>query len=135
MKISLLPITKFAVLVSGVVPFVFAMVSILSPALTHRLFWPPPLEPMPLPVLRFTAASYLGFTAGMAYVLVRNDWRVASAYLVTAGTYNALSVVVALWTALTPPGVPLIMWLYVVLALIYLGVLVIAWRQQTASAG
>ena len=90
---------------------------------------------MPLPVLRFTGASYLGFTAGMAYVLYKNDWRAATAYLVTAGTYNALSVLVALWTALTPPGVPLIMWLYIVLALIYLGVLVLAWRQQAASTG
>ena len=129
----LLPLTKFGVVVSGVVPFVFAMAMLLSPSLTNSVLWPPPFEPLSVPILRYTAAAYLSFTIGMVYVLAQNDWRIARSYLVVAGSYNALSILISLLTAVTPPGIPPIVWLYILLAFIYLAVLVLAWRQQSTQ--
>jgi hypothetical protein len=58
---------------------------------------------------------------------------VAQGFLAVTGTYNALSLVVSLFLAVTPPGIPVIVWLYVVLAIIYLVMLYLAWQRQNAS--
>lgn len=133
MKTALLPITRLAVIVSGVVPAVFALVMILAPNLLNSLFWPPPFEPLGQAIRLYSAASYLAYTAGMIYTLGRNDWRVAQGFLWVAGVYNALSVVVSLVLAVTAPGIPAIVWLYILLAIIYLVLLALAWRQQQAA--
>jgi hypothetical protein len=45
-----------------------------------------------------------------------------------------MNVIITLLAALTPPGVPPVMWAYVALALLYLPALVWAWRQESAQA-
>jgi hypothetical protein len=129
-----LPITRFLVVVSAVVPLVFASVMITSPALANSLIWPAPFEPVPAVAQLYVAMSYLSLTIGGFYALSRNTWEAAKAYLSVAGTYVALSLVLSLVVALTPPGVPLVVWLYVVLAALHSAVLVVAWRQESGRA-
>jgi hypothetical protein len=130
MKTPLKPLTRSALLISGVVPAIFALIMIFAPDLQNSLVFPPPFEPQGRAIMLFTAASYLAFTAGMIYSFTQQDWNVARGFLAVSGSYNILSMVVTLLLAVTPPGVPLIAWLYFVLALIYVALLVIVWRQQ-----
>jgi magnesium-transporting ATPase (P-type) len=132
MKNSLLPLTRLIVLASGGVSAIFALIQIFAPGLQNSLIFPPPFEPQGRAIMLFTAASYLAFGGGMILTLRRNDWKVAQGFLAVTGTYNALCIVVSLFLAATPPGLPLIVWLYVLLAVIYLVMLYIAWRQQSA---
>jgi lysylphosphatidylglycerol synthetase-like protein (DUF2156 family) len=134
MKTPLKPLTRFALIISGVVPAVFALIMIFAPGLLNSLLFPPPFEPLGRAIMLFTAASYLSLTTGMIYSLTQQDWRVARGFLAVTGSYNVLSIIVSLLLAVNPPGVPLIVWLYVVLALIYVTLLVICWRQQDSQS-
>jgi hypothetical protein len=96
--------------------------------------FPPPFEPQGRAIMLFTAASYLAFTVGMIYSLTQQDWQVARGFLAVSGGYNILSMVVTLLLAVTEPGVPPISWLYFVLALIYVALLVVVWRQQNSES-
>lgn len=134
MKTPLKPLTRLALIISGVVPAVFALIMIFAPGLQNSLVFPPPFEPQGRAIMLFTAASYLAFTVGMIYSLTQQDWQVAQGFLAVSGGYNILSIVVTLLLAVTAPGVPLIAWLYFVLALIYVALLVMVWRQQASQS-
>jgi hypothetical protein len=55
-------------------------------------------------------------------------------YLAINGPFVAISVVLTLLAARTPPGLPLILQLYIVLALLYTPQVLWVWRQESARA-
>ena len=134
MNKSLLPLTKFGIVMSAVVPFVFALAQLFAPGLLDSFLWAPPFEPIPAVALRYIAASYLALTLGGAYTLQKNSWSTARGFLAVAGSYVAIAVIVSLVSAATPPGVPPILWLYVFLGIIYVALLPVAWRRESARA-
>jgi hypothetical protein len=133
MKSTLLPITRLALYATGIVPAIFALIMIFAPSLHNSLVFPPPFDPMGGAIRLFTAASYLAFTVGMLVALSRNEWRVAYGVLAVSGSYNLFSLVAGLVLAFTQPGIPPIVWLYNLLAVIYIVVVGMAFRQQEGA--
>jgi hypothetical protein len=134
MNKPLQPLTKLLVAASAIVPVVFSVFQLFLPDLANGLFWPPPFEPISVVGLRYYAAAYLALGVGGFYALRQNSWDVARGYLAFAGPYVAISLVFSVLTALTPPGVPAIVWLYVFLATLYVALFVVVWRQQGSRA-
>ncbi len=136
MNNSLLPWTKVVLAVSAIVQLVVALIALfdafVGPNAIQNFFWPPPFEPWPTPIRFYNAALYLAMSLVAAYALLQNTWSIARTYLAIAGLYVALSVVASIVMALRPPGVPTIVWLYVLLAILYLPQVVWVWRQQSA---
>lgn len=58
---------------------------------------------------------------------------VGRTYLAIAGPYNVLSIVLALMAAASIRGIPPIMWLYVVLAFIYIPLVAWSWRREARA--
>ena len=127
------PLTRLLILASAVVPAIFAVGQLFLPDLVNSLLWPPPFEPIPAVTLRYLAMAYLALTARGFYAVIQNDSRVGLGYLAFAGPYVVLSLVLSIITAITPPGVPSIAWLYVFLAAIYTVIFVMVWRQESAQ--
>jgi hypothetical protein len=50
-------------------------------------------------------------------------------YFAFSFTYNAMAIIVSLIAAITN-GIPLIMWLYVLLAILYLSIVAFTWMRQ-----
>jgi len=82
--------------------------------------------------LRFDGAVYIAMGLGALYALYQNSWSAARAFLVIGASYVAISTVLSILAIVTPPGAPLMLWVYVVLALMYLPLVVIAWVRQSA---
>ena len=131
---GLLPLTKLTLAVSALVQFVFGAADLFAKPLVDAFLWPPPLEAWPTLALQYNGALYLASALGAAYALSQDHWYAARTYLAIAGPYNALSIVLALLAAATPPGIPPIMWLYVVLALVYVPVVAWVWSRESARA-
>jgi len=55
--------------------------------------------------------------------------------LAIAGPFVAGSVILTLLAAVTPPGIPLILWIYILLALLYTPQVVWVWRKESARNG
>ena len=53
-------------------------------------------------------------------------------YLAINGPFVALSILVTVLAALTPPGIPLILYIYILLALLYTPQVVWVWYQESA---
>jgi hypothetical protein len=123
------PLTRFVVAMSALVPLVFSIPLLFAPGFWNDTVLPEPLAPTAEETLRYVAAAYLSLTAGGLYALVRNDWRVAQGFLACAAPYVALALVVSLVNAASP-GVPSVVWLYVVLAAAYIVLTPIVWRRQ-----
>jgi hypothetical protein len=134
MNKSLLPLTKLVLAVSAVVLGVFGLSWLVAPGFVNSVLWPPPFQPIPPLWLRYDAALYLTMSLGGAYALYQNNWIAARSYLAITGPYIAMNIVLTLVAALTPPGVPLVMWAYLALALVYLPTVVWVWLQETARA-
>ena len=126
----LLPLTRLLVFMSGFVPLVFGGAMAVAPGFVNDFLWPRPLDPVPRPTLLFLAASSFALTAGAAYALRRDDWRVASGFLGFSGPYVALSIVAALITAAIR-GAPAILWLYVALACCYVPLAIVVWVRES----
>lgn len=133
MNNSLTQWTKLVLIVSTVVQVVFGAGALVSQAFWNGLFMPAPLPPsQPVLLLQYFGWLFLTNAAGAAFSLRENDWSAARVYLFIAGLFVAGSVVLTLIAAFTPPGIPFILWGYVVLAALYLPSIVYAWRQQSA---
>jgi len=74
---SLLPLTRFVIAMSAIVPFVLGLGMFFAPAFVNRFLWPPPFEPVPAVVLRYQAVAYFALTLGGAYAFRQNDWGTA----------------------------------------------------------
>ncbi len=129
---TLLPLTKLVLLVSAAVQLVMSLAALFAPALVRSILYPPPLEPSGTLAIQFFGAFYLASAFAAVYALRQNDWIAARTYLALAGPFVALCVVLTLIAALTPPGVPPIMWIYLGLSAAYLPIVAWVWRQQTA---
>ena len=134
MNQPLLPFTKIVLVISTVVQLVFGVLAVFTPALMNAVFLPPPLEPSGVLVYHYFGGLYLANSLGAAYALYQNNWIAARTYLAISGPFIALSVIFTVLAALTPPGVPPIVWLYVLLSVIYLPSVAWAWRQESARA-
>ena len=130
----LLPLTRLILITSAVVQAVFALADLFAPSLVNTLFWPAPFEPLPSLWLRFEAAVYLAMGLGAIYALYQNSWIAARTFLAIGGSYVAMCVIMSILAIVTPPGAPLIMWVYLALALIYLPLVATAWVRQSGQA-
>ena len=131
MNRTLLPLTKLVLVVSAVVQLAFGVGAFLRP------FWngfvmPAPLDPAPTLVLQYFGALFLANSLGTFVALREGEWPVARLYLLIAGTFVGMSVILTLLAAITPPGIPPILWGYVVLAALYLPQVVWVMRLQSA---
>lgn len=128
----LLPLTRLILAVSAVVQTVFALLNLFAPGLVDALIWPAPFEHIPALWLRFDGVVYIAMGLGALYALTQNSWIAARAFLVIGASYVAMCIVLAVIAIATPPGAPLIMWVYLVLALIYLPLVALTWTRQSA---
>jgi len=136
MKQPLLRWTKVVLLTSAVVQFVFGAAALFSQSLWNSFFMPPPLDPSgPLLMLQFFGLLFLTNSLGAAYALVQDNWTSARMYLVINGPFVAISILLTLLAGLTPPGIPFILWGYIVLALLYVPQVIWVWRQESARYG
>ena len=129
---SLLPFTRLVLIVSAVVQLVFGIIGEFSISLLNGLVWTAPLPPWPPEVAHYAFINYLGGAVAAAYALYQGSWPGARVYFAYSFSYIVLSVFVTILAAATPPGIPLIMWLYVFLSVLYLPAVVWAWRQESA---
>ena len=132
MNKSLLPLTKLVLTVSATVLAIFGLELVFAPLSIHNITWPPPFEPIPAVWRHYDGVTWIALAVGALYSLRQNTWLTARLYLVIAGLMVALQVIVTVITAITPPGVPVIAWLYFVLAIIYLPIVFVVWRQESA---
>jgi len=132
----LLPWTKVVLGTSAVVQFVFGAAALLSASLWNSVFMPAPLAlSQPVLLLQFFGWLFLTNCLGAAYALRQNNWIAARMYLAIAGPFVAGSVILTLLAAVTPPGIPLILWIYILLALLYTPQVVWVWRKESARNG
>ena len=130
---GLLTWTKVVLGISAVVQFIFGAGALFSQSLWNSFFMPAPLQPStPLLLLQYFGAIFLANAIGAAYAYWQNTWPAARTYLLMAGLFVGASIVLTLMTALTPPGIPLILWLYIVLAITYVPQVVWVWMQEAA---
>ncbi len=134
MEKTLLPLTKLVLAVSAIVQIISGLVGLLGAELARSILYPPPLTPVPVLAMQYVGAFYLANALGAASALRQNEWHAARTYLIIAGTFVAISLIVTLVSALTPPGLPAIFWLFIALSLIYLPLVAWAWRQESARA-
>ena len=133
MKQPLLRWTKVVLATSAVVQFIFGAAALFSQSLWNSLFMPLPLPPSGPPLLlQFFGLLFLTNSLGAAYALIQDNWIAARMYLAINGPFVALSILVTILAALTPPGIPLILYLYILLALLYTPQVVWVWRQESA---
>jgi hypothetical protein len=130
---TLMTWTKVVLIISAVTQFAFGAGALFSESLWNSFFMPAPLPPSsPLLLLQYFGALFLANSIGAAYAYRQDIWPAARTYLLMAGLFVGASVVLTLMAALTPPGIPLILWLYLFLAGTYLPQVVYVWLQETA---
>ena len=83
-------------------------------------------------VANFAAINYLGTVIAAVYALYQGSWTGARVYFAFSFPYNAKAIIVAPVTAATS-GVPPIMWLYVLLAVLYLPTVAFVWKRQSGG--
>ena len=128
---ALLPFTRLVLIVSAIVQLVFGVIGEFAIDLWNGLLWTAPLAPWPPEVAHFAFLNYLGGAVAAAYALYQNSWPGARVYFAYSFSYIVLSLAVSIITAITT-GVPLIIWLYVLLSVLYLPAVAWAWRQESA---
>jgi hypothetical protein len=128
---ALLPFTRLVLAVSAVVQLVFGVVGLLFTDLWNSFFWTAPLAPWPKEVANFAFLNYIATAIAAAYALYQGKWSGARVYLAFSFPYIVMSVIAVLVTAASP-GVPLIMWLYVLLSVLYLPAVAYAWVSQSS---
>ena len=127
-----LHLTRY-VLITGITGhLLFGVVTLFLPQLIHHYLWPPPLEQVPDLWLRYDAAVDLALAFSGIYALLQNNWIAARTFLFMSGGYVALLFVVTIVFLLTVHGRPLMIWLYILLGLLYLPLILVTWRQESA---
>ena len=130
---TLLPFTKFVLVVSAVVQLIFAVIGLFLTDLWNNLIWSAPLTPWPKEVASMAFLSYVATAAAAAYALYQGNWSGARVFLVFGFVYNLLSVITVFIIA-TSISVPPIMWVLVALGIIYLPVVAYIWQRQSRGA-
>jgi len=133
MKQPLMRWTKVVLATSAVVQFIFGAAALFSQSLWNSVFMPAPLPPsQPVLLLQFFGLLFLTNSFGAVYALMQDNWIAARMYLVINGPFVALSILVTVIAALTPPGIPFILYLYILLAVLYVPQVVWVWRRESA---
>lgn len=127
---ALLPFTRLVLAVSAAVQLVFGVVGLLFTDLWNSFFWTAPLAPWPREVATFAFLNYIATAVAAAYALYQGKWSGARVYFAFSFPYIVMSVIAVLVTAASP-GVPTIMWLYVLLSVLYLPAVAYAWASQS----
>jgi hypothetical protein len=71
---------------------------------------------------------------GKPFSSYQNTCVAARTYLAITGPYIAMNIVLTLIAAVSPPGVPPVMWAYLVVALLYLPMVVWVWLRERAQS-
>jgi hypothetical protein len=129
-SMQLLPFTKLVLVVSALVQLIFGLTGLVFTDVWNGLFWTAPLAPWPAEVARFAFLNYLATAIAAAFALYQGSWSGARVYFAFAFPYIVMSVLAVLVTA-AASGVPLVLWLYVVLSVLYLPAVAFAWWQQS----
>jgi hypothetical protein len=130
---SLLPFTRLVLVVSAVVQLLFGVIGEFFIGLLNGVLWTAPLAPWPPEVAHYAFINYLAGAIAAVYALYQGTWRGARVYFAFSFSYIALGLVVNLITAVQP-GVPPIMWAYVLLSVLYLPAVAVAWNRQARIA-
>lgn len=129
-RASLLPFTRLVLIVSVVVQLVFGIIGEFFISLLNGVLWTAPLPPWPPEVAHYAFINYLGGAVAAAYALYQDSWSGARVYFAYSFSYIAMGLVVNIITAINP-GVPPIIWLYVLLSVLYLPAVAFAWFRQS----
>jgi hypothetical protein len=129
----LLPFTRLILIVSAAVQLIFGIVGEFFVGLLNGVLWTAPLAPWPPEVAHYAFINYLGGAVAAAYALYQGNWSGARVYFAYSFSYIAMGLVVNLITAVDP-GVPPIVWGYVLLSVLYLPAVAVAWSRQTRVA-
>jgi hypothetical protein len=133
MKQPLMRWTKVVLATSAVVQFIFGAAALFSQSLWNSVFMPSPLPPSePVLLLQFFGLLFLTNSFGAVYALIQDNWIAARMYLAINGPFVALSILITVIAALTPPGIPFILYLYILLAVLYVPQVVWVWRRESA---
>src|SRR5262245_22986289 len=116
MNQRLLPLTRLVLGVSAATQLIFGLAGLAAPAFVRMFLYLPPLEPTPILAIQYFGAFYLASCLGAMLALRENTWSAARTYLIIAGPFVALSLILTFLAAITPPGVPLVMWAYMALS-------------------
>jgi hypothetical protein len=130
---SLLPFTRLVLVVSALVQLLFGVIGEFFIGLLNGVLWTAPLAPWPPEVAHYAFINYLAGAIAAVYALYQGTWRGARVYFAFSFSYIALGLVVNLITAVNP-GVPPIMWAYVLLSVLYLPAVALAWNRQARLA-
>lgn len=131
MKPSLMPFTKLTLGVTAAVQLIMAIAGFLLPGVTSSLLSPDPN--VPITAIQYVAAFYLAGAVAAIYAFRQDNWIAARTYLVNAGVFVALAIVV---TALhLGQGLQVISYAYLFLSIVYIPVLVYVWMQESKRNG
>jgi hypothetical protein len=133
MKNRLFSLTRWVLVISAVTQLIFGLEGLFAPQLVHTVTWPLPFEPIPDLWLRYDGITFLAMSLGAIFALSQDNWIAARTFLAIAAPMVAAEVIVTVLAALSPAGAPPVVWIYIVLALIYVPLVVMAWAQQSAA--
>jgi len=127
---SLLPLTKFVLVVSTVVQVIMALAALLVPDLTRTLL--SPSADSPIIGIQYVGGFYLAGAVTAAFAFQQDKWIAARTYLAGAFVLIAAFTLITLAGLFTIPGLNPISWVYALLSFIFLPLVAIVWRQESA---
>ncbi len=125
---GLLTLTKLVLIVTAVVQLIMAIASFLLPDLTRSLL--SPSATAPTIAIQYVGGFYLAGAITSAYAFRQDNWIAARTYLLNAGVFVALAIVVTLINL--SGGVQPISYAYLLLSIIYVPLVIWVWRQESA---
>ncbi len=125
---GLLPLTKLVLIVTAVVQLIMAVASFLLPDLTRMFLSPSPTAPTI--AIQYVGGFYLAGAAAAAYALQQDNWIAARTYLLNAGLFVLLAIVVTVINISS--GIQPISYAYLLLSIIYIPLILYVWRQESA---
>ena len=128
-------LTRFTLLAGAAGQLIMGSITLFAPEIIHKYLWPPPLDQVPDLWLRYDAVVDLALALGGIYALRQNDWTAARTFLFTSTGYVALLFAVTISLLLSVPDQPPVIWLYVLIALLYLPLTFATWRRESARVG
>lgn len=130
MKTALLPFTKLTLIVTAVVQIIMALAGFVTPSLAGSLLAPG--MNWTQMTIHYIAAFYLAGAVTSLYALRQDNWIAARTYLLNAGIFVALAIVVTLLNA--GEGLQIIAYPYLLLSVIYVPVVVYVWLKESKRA-
>ena len=126
-QVPLLTLTKLMLGVTAVVQLLMALAAFLAPDLTRNLL--SPSQQSPAIAIQYVGAFYLAGAVAAAYAFRQDNWFAARTYLLNAGLFVALAIIVTLIN--TSGGIQPISWLYILLSVIYVPLVGWVWLQES----